>query len=835
MPYKLHSDKDGWYVVNTETGEPKSKKPLSKTGAEAQMAALYANEPAAKKKEGYDDYGMVAFSIHPRHWPEILAGYPGETAAPESLHITLAYLGEIADQDLSSGGVLEVLQKIRDFWGPLKGEIAGMGRFTNTHLEGQDAVFASFDSPHIQQFRAAIVNILRDYGINVVDNHGFTPHITVGYIPSDAPTPDYRPPVIPMWFDAIMLHWGPEIFRIPLSLDHFPTFQDTLDYLNYALQDIKAEFKEKMDAPEYKRSTSRQNCANCAYFQPEGPDEIASWCALYDFHADPAYTCKEYAAATFVQEKEMDQKEKALIKSEADGEHPSSHYLVAEDPQKVTTWRLRIYNPDGSLNHRLMGGAWGALTSNHRGNPYSGPDKSSALKKLKALYKKEGMEIPEKKEKELLARFKEAITSLLGGEKGRRYLTEEDILAFLNENGEDVFQRVKETESTEIFVVKDYEGRSRWLLLSSNAFLDREGDLIKRKALEDDVARADETGVYGPLLWWHIPAKLGDCDFNMMVGDVLLESGTFINEQVAASVKENAENLAASLGFLHLRHEPRGMLSMIRRYERSLLPKNKAANQFTKLLVARKESDMTTPTKDKVAELAKMVKDDGVLSAIFSAAGDVSEKAKALGLTEDDFVARFKELDLSKILLANVMGTKEDGSEDDEDEEDEKDGKMKLSKELGDPEAMAQMLGDVMKKSITQSLGEVNAAIKELRADMDAIKSAGPEPTNDALAKSLERLTSLEGSQKEVGEQFSQLVPILKEILGDLPSAVATELKAKSIENDDETLTDAELKKLKEDGKLPPVQMTQKEIDANPAASLDQFLTKMEVVSPNGS
>ena len=47
-------------------------------------------------------------------------------------------------------------------------------------------------------------------------------------------------------------------------------------------------------------------------------------------------------------------------KKEADGEHPSSHYLVVEDVQEPSTWHLRVKDADGTLNHRLMGAAWAA-------------------------------------------------------------------------------------------------------------------------------------------------------------------------------------------------------------------------------------------------------------------------------------------------------------------------------------------------------------------------------------------------------------------------------------------------------------------------------------------
>jgi len=52
-------------------------------------------------------------------------------------------------------------------------------------------------------------------------------------------------------------------------------------------------------------------------------------------------------------------------------------------------------SPDGPLNHHLMGAAWAALHGGYRGNKYEGPGKEEAKRKLRALYKSEGMEWPD--------------------------------------------------------------------------------------------------------------------------------------------------------------------------------------------------------------------------------------------------------------------------------------------------------------------------------------------------------------------------------------------------------------------------------------------------------
>ncbi len=85
----------------------------------------------------------------------------------------------------------------------------------------------------------------------------------------------------------------------------------------------------------------------------------------------------------------------AMTKKEADGEHPSSHYLVVEDAAKPTTWHLRVRGSEGKPDHRLMGAAWAALHGGYRGNKYEGPGKEEAIAKLKKLYRSEGIELPD--------------------------------------------------------------------------------------------------------------------------------------------------------------------------------------------------------------------------------------------------------------------------------------------------------------------------------------------------------------------------------------------------------------------------------------------------------
>lgn len=87
---------------------------------------------------------------------------------------------------------------------------------------------------------------------------------------------------------------------------------------------------------------------------------------------------------------------KLQIKLEAARSKNPDDYLIVEDREMPTKWHLQV-KVNGKPDHRLMGAAWAALTVGYRGNKYEGPRKQEAMRKLKALYKKEGLKTPDEK------------------------------------------------------------------------------------------------------------------------------------------------------------------------------------------------------------------------------------------------------------------------------------------------------------------------------------------------------------------------------------------------------------------------------------------------------
>lgn len=515
MPWKLEKTDEGYYVIDP-TGKRYSKKPLSKQDAEQQLAALWMNA----KEAGHTGV-MVAIPV-----PEVskfaksIAFPKGAEITPDNEHhVTLAYLGEKVDLKVSESDLQKVCKQIAEKVPPVTGKINGVGFFSETHKEGMECMWASFDAPALPELRQHVVQALEGAGVKVASDHGFTPHVTLAYYPRGSQPDSKAMKTTDVTVPSLRLAYGDSVTDIPF-----------------------------------------------------GGKKMA-----------------EKAALT------------------KDG-LPASSYLVIEDPEKVTTWHLPVKDASGKPDHNLMGAAWAALTApgGHRGNKYEGPNKQEAIGKLRKLYASENMAVP-------------------GESKG-------------------------------FSVYKQADGSYRWVLISSSAFKDRDGETITRKALEEDVDRCDKAGNYGPLRWWHMGGweapngvedwqtwkategvDLGTCDFNMVFGKMLLESGTFKSADLAEAFSEAADNLEVSISFSHPPKEPgkQKVYDNIHRFERSLLPAGMASNLLTKVYVSKGEQSMDT--KLKLAALAAILKGKPALAQqILADADSVQKAAEAAGLSSKE-------------------------------------------------------------------------------------------------------------------------------------------------------------------------------------------------------
>jgi len=128
---------------------------------------------------------------------------------PERLHLTLAYLGK----SLTAEDIEEVRGAV-EAWAQnqaqLAGHLGGIGRFDGDTL---DPVWATPDVPGLSGAREVLVGVLP---VPAASEHGYTPHVTLAYLPKGEPTPD---PIsrVPVTFDRVEVWAAGERYAYPLT------------------------------------------------------------------------------------------------------------------------------------------------------------------------------------------------------------------------------------------------------------------------------------------------------------------------------------------------------------------------------------------------------------------------------------------------------------------------------------------------------------------------------------------------------------------------------------------------------------------------------------------
>ncbi|MFG3132865.1 2'-5' RNA ligase family protein [Streptomyces tendae] len=136
-----------------------------------------------------------------------------EGTAPRDLHITLAYLGDAAALGGHPDDLVDLVRSALTDANPLEGSVGGIGRFPDSG-DGE-VTWVPVDVAGLTELRTRIAEALRlsVYADKFREDHGFTPHVTLGYrLPGVAPFPQ-----IPVRFDEVLVVQGPKRTPIPLS------------------------------------------------------------------------------------------------------------------------------------------------------------------------------------------------------------------------------------------------------------------------------------------------------------------------------------------------------------------------------------------------------------------------------------------------------------------------------------------------------------------------------------------------------------------------------------------------------------------------------------------
>ena len=520
MPYKLEKTGTKYFVVD-DKGKKYSDKPMSKWQATRQMRALYS----AEKKQFIKHTGsMVALPLSDAI--ELVQGlsFPegSEILPPHEMHVTLAFLGDVSGGSVDPEKLFAVVEKFAASQSPVIGKINGYGVFTETHIEDKQCFWLSLDAPTLPRMRQDLAKTLEENGFAPENNHGFTPHITVAYVPKDWTLPAIN-------FD-------------PVSV--------MILYLRVAWAELVRDFPFGVIASkELSLETMASNIRNAVYQALMPSDQLNKPSDPWVRDVYDTYVIVEAGGACY----QVD-----YIYDYETGAVQFSNPVQVEQAWVPTGKAIKSYGDRPKADER---------------------------------------------------------------EKGFR-------------------------------TFKQADGSYRWLLISSSAFRDRDGEIVTEKALSEDVVRCDETGEYGPLRWWHMGeyeypdgplnwktwkagpgVDLGTCDFNMLHGKMLIESGTFKDAEIGEAFSNWKEPLEASILFSHPLNEPNKSkeFANIHRLERSLLPAGMASNLLTKLYVSKGESTMKL--EKKLAALVAIFKDKpDVAAQILADAAAIQKAAESVGL-----------------------------------------------------------------------------------------------------------------------------------------------------------------------------------------------------------
>lgn len=339
----------------------------------------------------------------------------------------------------------------------------------------------------------------------------------------------------------------------------------------------------------------------------------------------------------------------------------------------------------------------------------------------------------------------------------------------------DKLQSKKEISVPEnnLSIIKQADGKYRWITFSSSSFKDRDQEIFSQAALEKDVARADADGDYGPLRWFHVPGlDLGDCDFNAMSGRLLVESGTFRNEWVAKQIAElPPEALEVSLGVYRgiTDPDPERVYHNIRRFERSIMPAGPhASNLFTGFMTTTIEKD-TQMLKTKIEALTKMLgggdKAEALVNDLVAQASTVEKQALEAGIVTK------AAGDVEAAAAAAEAEEPEDLDGDNDDDSVETVADMSVVE-------MATLITNVVMACLQQH-GTVNAAAKAAAApppapDMAEVTKAASEIEilKNTQAELLNRLTKAEGDITTYKTALTKAQADLAELSDDTPKIV---------------------------------------------------------------
>lgn len=333
---------------------------------------------------------MVAFYLDPATAGQLaldplLMPPDTEIILPQEMHLTLAYLGRAEELGDKHALIVEVLRVLADECPPLVGKIGGTGRFSNDEGDGTNAFYASFDSPELPAFRQKLVERLAAIGVECNYGHGFTPHITLAYLPGGLFTPQIKLPNLTVEFSELALGWADDSYLFQMSRYKAASVTPPQAVQAAAAQALewRQEYGRGMTPVGVARARDLSNGRPVSaetlqrmssFFARHGVNraehyelqdgEPTTWRISWDgWGGDPGRAWAEEMLAAPDKKKEA-----TKMKTENGMEFEQAAFLYAPDAEKPGEWKLRIEAEPGQVTIRQLGLAAAALGPGLMGN-----------------------------------------------------------------------------------------------------------------------------------------------------------------------------------------------------------------------------------------------------------------------------------------------------------------------------------------------------------------------------------------------------------------------------------------------------------------------------------
>lgn len=305
------------------------------------------------------------------------------------------------------------------------------------------------------------------------------------------------------------------------------------------------------------------------------------------------------------------------------------------------------------------------------------------------------------------------------------------------------------------FVFKAHDRRYMFLI-SSNAYRDREQDIVKEKALNNYVNHFQRT----PHLYWHGGDPIGEIVGAKMVGPFLLElSQELPNEiidlkrfdddepmeieraKVWDALEKNSIQWGSSIGFAHKAGDEQDHeFERILKVETSTLPLSKAANGITPSFVIGGQP-MSEATKQDRRNLFEKLLGKTPASELEAAIEGVQNALDKAGVER-------KELDMKKTKgLVEEMQTRI----------------MDILAELTDDEAKRQGLANMIAAELMGTATEVVEELPELEVMQDDDEE---EEFPEAMMELTNQVKALAEESTDVQNEMKELIPAVVEMAG---------------------------------------------------------------------